>query len=152
MYRAILAVLLLASATWGQSFEMKRTAGFLEDRNPAELNLSRQPAPFSRRYVFAQLALEGSDAFFTQQAQCRIGWVHCSNNESHEMNPIARPFVVHPQTLALYFVGESVVKIGAAYMAHRRRSRFERWIEFCGLSTSAAGTAISAHTFATDAR
>ena len=118
-------------------------------------NGSPEPDPgrFSRKYIVAQTILEGTDALFTQQAACRYDWKRCDYRYAAEYNPIARPLVREGRKgIAIYFSGELAVKLTAAYIAHRKRSRLEKWIETAGLVGSASGTAMGVRNFATDKR
>jgi len=113
-------------------------------------------SPFSKRYVIAQLALEGTDAFFTQQSVCRYGWAHCAHpNLTPELDPLARPFVQSGSKaeLAGFFAVDAGVKIGVSYWLHRTGHRkLERWVQTLGIVGSAAGAASQIKVFATDAR
>jgi len=108
------------------------------------------PHKFSKKYVFAQAALVGADAFFTQQNTCRFDWKHCNFQGIQEWNPIARPFVTSGSRaeIAGYFSAELVAKLGSAYWIHRtRHHRLERWVEISNLGSSAAGVVYSGKGF-----
>ena len=106
-----------------------------------------------KRYIVAQLALEGADAYFTQQAQCRSSWVHCGNNTGSELNPIARELVGSRKGVVMYFAGESAVKVVSVWLMERRgHRRVAKWLAITNIGGSVAGVGSGIRVYMRDGR
>lgn len=94
-----------------------------------------------RRQIVSDALIAGAgaaDGWYTYANNDRTGW------QTHEINPLARPFMHDKTGVITYFVLEATTKIAVAHLLHRRHPRLEMIERTWAVSDSVFGASWSA--------